>query len=411
MIRNVKDVTGLLDRRFGGAVGRPLSVLRTLVWVAVGLYLLGLLMPAPKVNLAGTHVNRALKHLPARDMMLDKNDPRGWKRLPPDPNKFTVAWVGGSTIQTVKPHHGGFVPVDFLHRVPTIDGKPVRVEMYLMEASRIFDLYAAVAEALATKPDMLVLDLNPLWLFNPNAIQSWPNLNSVTVPNLASDPGSWPLMAAMYSPSDVALSLANGHLSSIRDRWSYAQKLRAGIDKLTPLTEPPAAPVHQRSLHGVQLIATMQEPLNFWNYYRLIPNDTPLADRYPAMLRQAVTDGSALNDQITGQLLDMLADANIPTFAYLSAVDPTTLHNPATDKALRAVEDHLRSLASDHAGRRLQVQWQSGTRLVHGLQFRDMVHMTYDVPMADLLATRICAHLVDVDARASCVPKLGSGPR
>jgi hypothetical protein len=411
VIRNVKDVTALLDRRCGGAMGRPLSVLRTLVGVGVGLYLIGLLMPAPQVHLGQTKVNQALRNEPVRDLMLDKNDPRGWKRLKPDPHKFTVAWVGGSTIQTVKPHHYGFVPVDFLHRVPKIDGKPVRVSMYLMEASRIYDLYAATAEALASKPDMLVLDLNPLWIFNPNAIQSWPNLNSVTVPNIASRPGSWPLMAALYSPSDAALSLASGHLASIRDRWSYAQKLRNGIDKLSPLTEPTAAPGSAGKLHGVQLIATMQSSLNFWNYYRLIPNDTPVPQRYPAMLRQAVTDGSALNDRIVDQLLAMLADAKIPTFAYMSAVDPSTLTNPATDRALHAVEDHLHGLANDNRGPRLEVQWQSGTRFVQGLQFRDMVHMTYDPPMADLLATRICAHLTAVDPHASCVPKLGSPPR
>ena len=411
MIRNVKDVTGLLDRRFGSALGRPLSVLRTLVWVAVGLYVIGLLVPAPSVNLARRHINRTLRDVPARDLMLDKNDPRGWGRLKPDPHDFTIAWVGGSTIQTVKPHHGGLLPVDVMHRVPEIDGKPVRTTMYLMEASRIYDLYAATAEALASKPDMLVVDLNPLWLFNPNAIQSWTNLNSVSVPNLAGDPGSWPLMAALYSPSDAALSLANGHLSSIRDRWSYAQKLRSVIDEMSPLTEPTAAPVNQGRLKGVQLIATMQSPLNFWNYYRLIPHDTPSAKRYPAMLRQAVTDGSALNDEIVEQLLDMLADAKIPTFAYLSAVDPSTLADPAVDKALHAVENHLRSLAASHEGGNLAVQWQSGIRLVKGLKFRDMVHMTYDPPMADLLANRICAHLTAVDPRSSCAPNPRSASR
>ena len=155
----------------------------------------------------------------------------------------------------------------------------------------------------------------------------------------------------------------------------------------------------------------MQSSLNFWNYYRLIPHDTPGRERYPMMLRQAVTDGSALNDEIVDQLLAMLADAKIPTFAYMSAVDPSTLTEPATDKALHAVEDHLHHLANGETGPRLKVQWQSGTRFVHGLQFRDMVHMTYDGPMADLLATNICAHLTAVEPRASCVPNLGSTPR
>jgi hypothetical protein len=172
MIRNVKDVADLFDRRFGSAVGRPMSLVRTLLWVLVGIYVLGLLIPAPDVDFRKTHYNAVLHKEPVRDLVLDKNDPRGWKHLKKDPKKFTIAWIGGSTIQTVKPRHHGFVPVDVLHRLPKIDGKPVRVNMYVMESSRSFDLFAATADALETKPDLVVLDLNPLWLFNPNAIQS-----------------------------------------------------------------------------------------------------------------------------------------------------------------------------------------------------------------------------------------------
>jgi hypothetical protein len=409
MIRTVKDVTDLFDRRFGSALGRPLSVLRTLVWVILGIYVLGLLVPAPGVNLDHTHFNRVLQTVPVRDLMLDKNDPRGWKHLPKDPHKFTIAWIGGSTIQTVKPGHHGFLPVDVLDRLPNIDGKPVQVNMYLMEASRIFDLQVATADALATKPDLVILDLNPIWLFNPNAIQSYDNLNSAALPELVPDPGNWPLMQALYAPNDLALSLASDHLSSIRDRWSYALKLRAAVNKFAP--NPPPAPVGpQPRLSGVPLISTMQAPLAFWNYYRLIPHDTPGADRYPSMLRQAKTDGSALNDDIVNQLLRTMGDSKIPAIAYLSAVDPSTLTNPATDAALRGVETHLRQIAAKNPARTLFVQWQSGVRLVDGLQFRDMAHLTFDPPMANLLATTVCAHLKAIDPKTACTPTLRTTP-
>ena len=404
MIRNVKDVTDLLDRRFGSAVGRPMSVLRTLVWVIVGIYVLGLLVAAPKVDFQHTHYNNGLQKVPVRDLMLDKNDPRGWKNLKKDPHKFTIAWIGGSTIQIVKPHHHGFLPVDVLHRMPKIDGKPVQVNMYLMEASRIFDLYAATAAAIKSKPDLIVLDLNPLWVFNPNAVQEWTNLNPAALPDLASRPGNWPLLASLYSPSDVALSLADGHLSAIRDRWSFAQRLRSEIDKLSPLTEPVANPTSTTHLSGVKLIATMQESLSFWARYRLIPLDTPGPLRYPAYLEEAKTDGSALNDDIVGQLLGSLGDSKIPSLAYMSAVDPKSLAYPGVDAALQRVEDHLRSIAAAHRSRTLLVQWQSGTRLVHGLQFRDMVHMTYAAPMANELSTTICNQLRAIDPTTECTP-------
>jgi hypothetical protein len=410
MIRNVKDVSALFDRRFGAALARPLSILRTLAWMVLGMYLIGLLVPAPGVRQERSHVNRQLQTVPVRDLMLNKNDPRGWKRVKKDPKKFTIAWIGGSTIQTVKPESPGFLAVDVLHRLPDIDGKPVTVNMYLMEASRVFDLHATVAEALASKPDMVILDLNPLWLFNPNAIQYWDNLNSAALPHLARTPGNWPLMLSLYSPRDLALAVSSSHLSSIRDRWSYAQKLPKVIDRLAPKNDP-VAPVGVQPRPGdAQIIAAMQAPLNFWNYYRLIPRGTPGVERYPMTLRQAKTDGSALNDSIVRQTLADIGDSKIPALVYVSAVDASTLDDPATDAALHRVERHLRQIAAERRARTLRVQWQSGTRLVQGLQFKDMVHMTYDAPMANLLAKTVCAHLTAVEAGTQCTATSRSTP-
>jgi len=404
-IRNVKDVAQLLDRRAGSALGRPLSILRTLIWVVVGAYVIGLLLPAPKVVLAKNYYNHRLTHLRARDLVLDKNDPRGWQHLKRNPHRFTIAWIGGSTIQKVDPKHPGFVPVDVMRRLPHIDGKPVQINMYLMEASRTFDLFAATADALKTKPDLVVLDLNPIWLFNPNDIQSWTNFNPAAFPSLVTDPGNWPLLSALYSPSDVALSLASGHLASIRDRWSYAKKLREAIDKMTPLTEPPPPAPGGPKPTGLEYIATMQEAQNFWNYYRNLPRNIPSPKRYPAALMQAATDGSSLNDMIVSQMLDMMGDSKIPALAYVSAVDPSTLTDPAVDAALHRIEDHLHAIADDNAARTLLVQWRSGTRLVRGLKFRDMAHMIDDEPMVNELTETICSHLAEIDSSTVCTPK------
>jgi hypothetical protein len=398
MIRNVKDVTDLLDRRFGAALARPLSVLRTLAWLLLGIYVMGMLVPAPAAH---SGCCRVLRGTPVRDLMLDKNDPRGWQQVKKDPSKFTIAWVGGSTIQTVKPGKPGFLPLDVIDRMPEVDGKPVAVNIYLMEASRIFDLYAALAQAVATRPDMIVLDLNPLWIFNPNAVQEWPNLNPAAFPDLVSQPGTWPLLGSLYSPSDLALSGAASHLSAIRDRWTYSKKLLELNARLAPNAAPTGPTAGQPKPSGVQLISTFQSSYSFWNHYRLTPQDKGTRG-YPIILRQAITDGSVLNDDIVGQILSMLGDSKIPALAYMSAVDPRTLTDPPTDAALHRVETHLQQIAAENPARTLLVQPQSGTRLVEGLKFRDMAHMTFDPPLANLMATTICMQLKAVDPQTQC---------
>jgi hypothetical protein len=407
MIRDVQDVTDLFDRRFGSAMLTPLSLVRTLAWLVLGMYLVGLVIPAPHPPIQRA---RQLHGLPMRDLMLDKNDPRGWREVKKDPHKFTIAWIGGSTIQTVEPGHGSFLPLDVRDRVPTIDGRPVEVNMYLMEASRIFDLNVVTAEALATKPDLVVLDLNPLWLFNPNAVQEWDNLNPAATPRLIPDPDNWPLMASLYSPSDLALSAASSHLGSIRDRWTYSRKLSTVVDKFSAVTEAPLPTGRAPKLSGARLIAAMNSPLSFWNRFRPNADPDPAFAGYPAYLRQAKTDGSALNDTIIKRMLKTMSDSKIPALAYLSAVDPATLTHPATDAALHRVESHLQEIAAPYDAGTLQVQWQSGIRLVHGLEFRDMAHMTYDAPFADLMAATVCAHLTALDPQTACKPTSRTAP-
>lgn len=405
MIRNVNDVTALIDRRFGAGLARPVSLLRTLVWVVVGIYLIGLLAPAPKAGLASIPYNKvALRHTSVRDLILDKNDARGWVQRRKDPSKFTIAWIGGSTIQTVRTYHHGFIPVDVTRRLPRINGKPVRVNMYLMEASRIYDLYAATAEALRSKPDMLVLDLNPIWLFNPNAIQSWPNFNPAVLGSLITDPGNWPLLAATDSPTDVALSAGGSHLGAVRNRWSYAEKLRSLVNNLSPKPKTIDPKVTPPRLTGVALVASMQNAYAFWNAYRLIPANTPVSKRYPAFMAQAKTDGSALNDSIVARTLQMIGKSRIPSVAYTSAVNPKELADPSVDATLRRIESHLGAIAGHNSFPTLRVQSRSAVRYVTGLKFRDMVHTTFDPPIVDYLSGVICAQLKRSRPTSTCAP-------
>jgi hypothetical protein len=153
----------------------------------------------------------------------------------------------------------------------------------------------------------------------------------------------------------------------------------------------------------------MNAPLSFWSRFRPSSDADPALAGYPAYLRQAKTDGSALNDTILKQMLKTMSDSKIPALAYLSAVDPATL-DPATDAALHRVESHLHEIAAKYDANTLRVQWQSGIRLVHGLKFRDMAHMTYDAPLADLLATTVCAHLTALDPQTACHLTPGTAP-
>jgi hypothetical protein len=411
VIRDVKGVTGLLDRRFGSALGRPLSIVRTLVWVIVGLYVLGALIAAPKVVLSQTHYNSRIHVHGLRDEMLDKNDPRGWNHPARDSSTFTIAWVGTSTLQSISTHDS-FVPGDVLRRLRTIDGKPVRVQMYLLEGGRMMDIYNAVTEALATKPDLLMVDLNPIWLFNDLQIEAWDNLTGTVFADMVGDPANWPLLLELDSPSDAALGLAGKHLSALGDRWSYAQKLHDLLDKLAP--NPPSVDARQpiAKLKGLALVARMSSPLAFWNYYRrLVPANASRLKTQEALLSRSRTDGSVATDRIVSAMLGSIAASKIPSIAYVPALDPAALDDPGVDSSLRRVETRFAQLADRHRAPTLEVQPQSAIRVVKGLKFKDLVHMSYDPPMVDYLANLICSSVKRLNPSGQCTPTPQSASR
>ncbi len=384
-----------------------MSLLRTATWVLVGCYLLGLLFPAPGVKLNQTYYNRKLPTKAVRDLVLDKNDPRGWKHLKKDPSKFTIAWIGTSTLQNVAPGNYRFIPADVVAQLPRIDGKPVQVNMYLFEGGRMMDIYAATADAVATKPDMVLVDMNPLWLFNDRQIQEWDNLDSAAFGDLVTDLQNWPLLAGLYSPSDAALAAASSHLGAIRNRWSYAQRLHDEINRLSPLNPPRIDPSVQRAKPtGLALVATMPSPLAFWNYYRpLVPLTSSPIPLQEALLRGARTDGSLINDDVVAALLQTLADSKIPSIAYMPPINPTSLNDPGVDSALRRIETHLAQIADKHRAPTLRVQSESAVRFLHGLAFKDLGHMSNDKPMVDYMAKLICSQLTAVTASTQCAPE------
>ena len=410
MIRTVKDVTALLDRRAGAAGRSPMSLLRIGVWLVIGLFLTSFVVHAQK-PLGSRQYQAHIKVANVRDVTLDHNDPRGFFHVDQDPRYFRIAWIGASTLQNIAKHkHYTFVPADFRAAVPEIGGKPVRVDMYFVSGARIQDMYNAVLAAIHGKPNLIVVDDNPLYAFNTLALQSWPSLNEATAPYALARLGSWPLLASFATPEDLALGLADRRLAPLRERWSLAQKINDRLDNMSPLKQPTPTtpPTH---LSALQQIQAMGEALDFWLTYRPIDNPhDPVAARQLALLNESNIGGGTVPDRIVGQLLGALAASKIPAYFYFSDVDPHALSDPDVNAALARIEGHMHDLADRHRAATLDVQWQSLERVVPPVEFNDIVHIADDGPIVAYLARTLCAQLARLNPKTTCSRIPGGSP-
>ena len=403
MVRNVKDVQALLDR-FGGAGRGPWSLLRIIAWAAAGLVLIGILHPLQQPKYSANKYNAVIKDPMARIVTMDKNDPRGFHRRTSDGNAFTIAWVGPSTLQSISKTHYSFIPADVRARIPEIDGRPVVVDIYFMSGARDLDLYAAVQAALHSDADMIMIDMNPLWLFNDRAVQAWDNLNGTTATTMLDQPSSWGLAAEFYSPSDVVLGLAGTHVAAIRDRWSYSAAIRDKVQVFDRLdvSHPPPATTHPSQLDQ---IAAMSEPLDFWTKYRpTVKASASVRDRQLSFLEQSDVSGGTVSDEIISQLLASLARSGLPAYVYVPPLAPDTMADPGISATLAGIESHLGHLAAQHRAPLLQVNNESLGRFLPRMPFNDLVHVQDDGPEVTFLAQAICTHLLATSTVTRCTP-------
>jgi hypothetical protein len=403
-MRDVKDVEALLDSRFRGAGRSPWSLLRIMVWVAVGLVLIGMAYPVPGPKLSDNKYNAKIKDPLARIVTLDENDPRGFRATKEDRNDFTIAWVGPSTLQSISPTRYGFIPADVRDRIPRIDGRKVVVDIYFMSGGRVVDMYAATEAALKSDADMIVIDLNPLWLFNDRAIQAWENLNGTTAVHLIGHPSQWDLVAELYSPSDVVLGLASTHLPSIRNRWSYAAEIRRHVhvfDRLDVAHPPPAT----KAPSELDRIALMQEPIEFWTRYRhSVPASASIRDRQAAFLEQSDVSGGTVNDVVVDHLLAAVAHSGLPAYLYVPPLAPDAMTDPTISATLAGIERHLGEIAARHRSPLVEVNNESLGRVLPPTSFNDLAHVKDDGPIVTYLTRAICHQLLVTSTASQCSP-------
>jgi|GEM_PF-2746134 len=412
MIRNVEDVNRVIDSRFGAAGRSPMSLLRVAGWMIAGMLLIGVIWPASPVDLAQTPDNKGFSNAYVRSVSLDSNDPRGFA---PTEHKggFTIAWIGGSTLRTSPPGIKEYVAADYIplqvqRFIPRSQGKPVYIDMYYMASARTFDLYAATEAAVSTSPDLLVLGLNPLWLFNDNTIQRRSNLDERLATSDVRDLGSWPIRSALLSPSDLALGTAARGLSAVRDRWSYAQDFQGPLDRLSPLdrSSPPAP----GRLSDLDEVATFTAPLQFWTGYPKKPAQAEPTqnERDLGNLQYAYSGHAPFTDAVVGRMFATIKASGVPTYVYLDAISQDQLKDPRIDAQLRLIEGHLQSIADQNQAPNLTVRSESVARLLPPMQFADRYHLANARVFAPYLADELCERLRSSDI--ACTPETTGKP-
>ncbi|MGN6611781.1 MAG: hypothetical protein ACTHLJ_08385 [Angustibacter sp.] len=378
----------LLQDRLGFVVTRW-TVVRIAGFAVLGLVVASLVLPARPGDIARSRFHELATDT-TRNVSLPYGDTRGY-RPTSAPGTFRVAWVGGSETVAVGQRTRAFIPQLVADRVGSVDGRSISTDVYYLSAARLVDELAGLSAALETKPDLVVVSLNPVWVLNDVAVQQWGYLDGVLAQHSAWPPSRWPVAASLVSPGDVGWKAASWvSPRAVGDRYEWGVRIARRTQDLSLLhtTRAPAP-----ALDPLQELAVTR-PVDFWfRQYQPTPQGSTLAVRQLRIMQREVESRSSFNRTVLREMLEMVDRAGVDAYFYMPPIAPQVYAGARGRGYVAEVRTMLASTSAGRTSDRVVLDPQGLQDRVPPTKFKDLVHKLDGTAEATVLSEDICSLL------------------
>jgi len=351
------------------------TLLRISLWTMVFLGLASLVLPEP-VPVPSFRGKTADPNV--HMMLTDSTDPN-WamdaqSHFPAD--ELSLVWVSGSSGKLATPPPYSFLADEALTELRK-GGRPASGYLYYLESARVVNIYAAVQDAIRRKPDVMVIDIDPLWVYNP-----WSVFKFTSVFNAGSrywwNAHDWPLQFLFVSPRNHLWGLGGKYVprSSLRrlQNWYQAEHV-------------------SNSIAGSG--GGLTQGITFWVQHR--PNPKNTSGRHPEginywqeqALERVDTDPKYWGPFFVENLFNLVDASGIPTVIYISPVADEALQYDAARAAYMAVQNAVAEQGKKHANDHLQVVTKYPDKIRKSFVHADYIHLRDAGLFTRLLAQRI----------------------
>ena len=383
------------------------SFLRIHVWAVVFLVVISLVLPSH--DPVRRHTNN-----PVQTLTLGLSDQRAFDKSPFGKDRFRIAWIAGSEGENfANGRKSGYVANLVVNELPQIAGRPIGVDMYFLPAMRQADIYFALLDAIASKPDMIVISLNPVWVLDPIATHQWAQLDAKAAKELVGQPTQWPLAASLLSPSDLAFGLAGAAFKPFRDRSYYSTKLQDLVKDLGPLDRSDLAQITKaQKPDRYQALLAVGSPQLLVSVPPARTDAATGPDAWAKWINHSNSGQNGLNKALMRAIAKELRKSKIPSYVYLAQINSGWL---ATSKpiqnAMGGVEKQLEDMKGDFNAPNIRFQPLNASRFAQPLAFLsgDPVHMRQAGPLGTYIAQQLCRLEAQTGQTDCASPNGGTG--
>lgn len=375
------------------------SLARIAAISAVALALAPVVVPSRPADTRDAPYNRGLATPAARNVTLPLGDTRGFGPTP-RPKAFRIAWVGGSEVLGVGAKHRAFIPAVVTDQIGSVDDKLVSTDIYFLNAIRLVDELTAMTAAVATKPDLVVVSLNPFWVLNDLAVQQWGYLDGVLALHLRGSPTAWPVAASLVSPGDAGWKLLSVLSDAVNERFDWGVDLTERTSDLSFLDQvenaEPASPTPLARL-------AERRPVDFF-FARDIASEggVDLTATQLRLLKREIDSTSSFNQTVLSQMVGIARRSGIDTYFYMPPIAPDAYRLPAAKEYLDVLRDRLAAATGDQTGAHVVFDPQGLQDRVPTTAYEDTIHVLDPRPEARVLTADLCALLVTWGRQPEC---------
>ena len=368
-------------------------------WTALFLLLFNLCVPSVPVIPA---MQKNLEQEQIIGMSTSFSDPR-WARgdiqTMHGDGKTAIAWIAGSSIRIPRGEviEGQetvyrFLPAEVAGVLKSKYALDTQTYAYLLIARRALDTHTMVLDAVARKPDAIVLELNPFWDLNDWALFYRPNLMNKGA-SLWANRYDWPLILALTSPGNLLWAWFGRRFPLIENAADYLKAMARALHRQTGFVRITKTVGEKKSARTLNYEA----PLSFWLVHRVHSGDpsglTGRDERSDVEAWQA--DAMARNDpdprKLTYKTLrntfQVLAASGIPALIYLAPASEKLRGFPEASRGYTSVRNTLRDLRrSRTSSNKMKIIIDLPAEVEASLSYRDLLHLEKEGRLPEYLA-------------------------
>ena len=366
------------------------GLLRIAGWTCLFLMLFVFLLPAPNPTKTDPY---SLGRPDTFPMKLEEGDLKWVRDTPVIPaNQVKIAWVADSSAKEVDtdPLTGSKVvralPVQVLENLNRNSGYRPDLLFYYMKGRREAETYALLLEAISRKPDMIVVTLNPFWVYNSYAIAQTDTRFGTSLNNRGFSLDHLVFSALLAYPRETAFSIAGKYFGLFRNNLGYHRLF----------VQDAPTPSHRRSqdVKEEQMKQYFDYPLDFW----LDSGGNWHGDRVLKLMKLENPETANWNRYFLKLSLERLAESGIPTYIYLAPLNPVLMQDQAARESYQAVMAALqRHFANLPPNVRFDLQLPQDINT--SIRFGDLYHMADSGALPNYLATQIQRTLGDMNEK------------